>query len=406
MNNPAAAFRHLLAAKHYFISSEAYLSEHKPSVIEPLKACMRQLELVTQIILPSPECIASMPRGFDFIDSEFKSTTVSAAQEKQQIINIIYDHPSVNRAIWTPLSQAVDQLDPASITEFQDKLSHWRENASYTFQEYDDLPQDLDWNTLDDTVIPPVPLRFVSPDAALACALYNFYMSQTMWILSAAIGGDESYEIAAYGYTYQNLRIIESAWDEDKERTIWERFYLPCQAINIGFTPLLYLGANCCYQPTWQAYITEKLHSIGSEGLYDGEAFASCLDLLTLFQNRKERSSSRKSNPAESSSRSPLGHLETRIIPVLYPDTEGKMFIAYFIKSGPLGGDSGFRSIRIVGRAKWRRENEENSKDLSVEFYDQNSAINIDLGDTDVYKHIISREPIIQEWRTLNAQNF
>ncbi|KAF2102987.1 hypothetical protein NA57DRAFT_71968 [Rhizodiscina lignyota] len=400
--NAAAAFRHFRAAEQHLYNAENIHLQNR----EVLAMTAREIELVAQIILPLPEFQLSGSPGVMTPDYTSMPPSASAAQERQQLYDLICSRGEMNRAIWTPLSDASTMVDIATIMDFQNDLRRWKESATHIFRNYDDSPHTTlqngySWSSFDDLAIPPQPQKIDCMDAAMGAALYNCYMGRTMWMLCCATGEDESYEYSAYAYVYHNMRILESVFRDKDQRKIEERPYLACNALKFGFIPLLYLGAQFCYSLSWRQWISAKLHAIGQEGLYNGNAFASTLENLSLFQSHMERDRPRL---YPQKGKSPLGSAHSRIVPILLPDTEGKTFVSYYIQ--PTGTDHGTSHgmklpPQAVGRASWERGSDDSPRNLTVDFYDHTSLINQNRTSSCVYYHLAMNEPLAKGWELL-----
>lgn len=397
----AAAFRHFKAAAHHLAQTE---SSYMPNR-EALKVAAREVELAAQILVPLPSAHIAGSTGIASPDYGFRMTRNTPTQEKQQLIDLLCAHDTVTRAAWRPLGETSHTVDATALLDYQGELLRWRESATLTFAEYDNTPDtsltsDIDWSSLQDLPLPPEPQVFDSMDGALAAALYNCHMGRTMMLLYLASNGvQEAYEYASYAYIYQNLRIIAGIWQDSDQRVLDERIYLPCNALKVGFIPLLYMGATYAYSAAWQQWTAAKLHSIGQEGFFSGEAFARCLEALALFQSQAQRT---RQTPwsAKLEVRSPLGNPFSRIIPILLPDIEGTSYVAYYVQYVPDEKDPR-SSAQIIGKASWGKTDSENPENLAMAFFDQNSPLNHNRSERCIYLHIAQNEPSARGWEQL-----
>lgn len=340
-------------------------------------------------------------------DYSYRAPATSALQERHQLYDLICSRGDINRAIWTPLSETAMLVDVATLVDFQNELQRWKDSAVHVFQNYDDSPHTtltngFTFESFGELPLPPQPQKIANMDAAMAAALYNCYMGRTMSMLCCATGQDESYEFSAYAYLYQNMRILESVWRDQDQRKIEERQYLACNALKFGFIPLLYLGAQLSYSSPWLQWICGKLRAIGQEGLYNGGAFASALENVSLFQSHVERTRMNSGANFEvvRKPKSELGTPHERIVTILLPDTEGKTFVSYYIQAGATS--HGIKlPAQIVGRASWGKGSNDSPRNLTVDFYDENSPINQNLTATCVYYHLAHSEPLAKEWELL-----
>ena len=73
---------------------------------------------------------------------------------------------------------------------------------------------------------------------------------------------------------------------------------------------------------------------------------------------------SKNSIPA---TKSPLGHICDRLVPVVMPKGEEGGYLAYFLRYGATEEDSDESLIRIVGLASWRQDDEGNMLGLEID---------------------------------------
>jgi hypothetical protein len=210
-----------------------------------------------------------------------------------------------------------------------------------------------------------------------------------MWLFSITTNTNHPCEISAYLYVYQNLRIAEGLLSGNPKRKVDEERYFPCEALNIGLSSILYLTAQCCYSPTWQQWIVDKLRYIGQEGLFNSLALATCLDMLKAYQHTQKKNVLSDKEDAWQS-QSPLGPPISRTIPTVIPEPDGKRFTAYYMQIPPgYYSPSRFQnlSLEVVGRASWRVEDSDSSEQKrSVDIHTshlskkQISDLSLDIG--------------------------
>jgi hypothetical protein len=306
----------------------------------------------------------------------FYAPTPSDRDGRLDLHSIIATHGDVNKSILAPLSGTLSRLGCLQIKAFQAELLRWRDASNSLFPASDDELAVSDdpsscWAHLEELPIPPRPRYFPSAGAATTAALYYCYMARTMWLLSITTNTNHPYEISAYLYSYQILRIAEGLLSNKASSSGDENRYFPCEALNIGLALTLYLNAQCCYSSVWQQWIVDKLHYIGQEGLFNSEALATCLDMLKTYQHTAQRCYLPDCQDDTWSSRSPLGPPVSRIIPTLLPDLESREFVGYYMQVSPgYNNTSGVPRLvlKIVGRASWRTEdNDSLRKKCSVD---------------------------------------
>ena len=188
--------------------------------------------------------------------------------------------------------------------------------------------------------------------------------------------------------SYQNMRIAEGLLHSTRDDKVDESQYFSSQAVNIGLLPILSLSAQCCYSTAWQQWIVDQLHYIRHEGLFNGEAFATCLDTLRSYQNTPENNDLPDFQEDVWQSRSPLGLPVSRIIPTLIPDPKGEEFLAYYVQIAQECSDtSSVRklTLEVVGRGSWRIEDgnspgHEVCVDFQTSLVDHEKIADLDTG--------------------------
>lgn len=378
---------------------------------EPLIDCVNELIFNAQIVLPLPELGFNKVIDLVSINREFK-TCASAAQELQQLLKFISAHREINQAIWTPLSNTEDDLNPQVLAEFQTDLLRWKTESKFTFlacrestePSYPDIST-MEWSSIQAYTFPPKPHNFPDMDSALAAVLFNCYMGRTMWMISRSSNDDEGCQLAAYWYAYHNLQIVEGIWEDKDDRRLEDRKYLPCNAVKIGLTPLLFLSAHFSYDSTWRQWIKGKLYSIGSEGLYNGEAYAASLESLNMFQSHVDRNLPLQSEQLQLGFGIASKPMSSSLVPIIIPDTKGQTFVTYYARA--LGSKNpGERTpCEIVGRARWSTTSEDTTTNLSIEFFSRSHAINQGLPDGCIYQQLAMHEPIAQEWKLFSHRS-
>jgi hypothetical protein len=403
VGNYTAAFRHLRSA-------QSYLDEATPSLVpnsEPLSTCITELGLLVQIILPLP-LVKLSPLKTSGLDPTTRSmdSPRGSAHELQQLLSLICAHQKINVVVWASLCYTEDTLSHQTLAEFQSSLLRWKAQSLNTFRDYHETPGYFEsTESLSKLPIPPKAQSFASTDAALAASIFHCYMGRTMCLMSMATGGDEACEHSAVLHAYHNLCIVQGIEQEKKERGFNERRYFPCNAVKIGFIPLLFLGSQFCYDSTWLQFTIDKLMSIGQEGPHNGEILANALQSLSLFQAHAQKI--RGLEPVDETQKA--GHsvhsLRFNVITILIPSPEEKKAVAYYVRALrfnlrdiPLDRS---KVVQIVGRARWEDTALNASTSVTMEFFGPDHSMNQGLRERCVYLQLASHEPIAQEWETI-----
>lgn len=185
---------------------------------------------------------------------------------------------------------------------------------------------------LDKLPVPPSPHPSLPKDYCLALALYAFYRARLLWALSISNHGDRNLELDAYHFIYQLLRFVKTAKDSPPSTS--QDSPLRCEALRIGFSPMLFLAGQSCPKPNWLRWISFELDRVGQEGVFNNKAFASSLDVLSTLENRVNRD---LELPGVERFSSPT----SRVLSILFPDMDGRVFVTYYGQAKDRDADGG-----------------------------------------------------------------
>ena len=146
---------------------------------------MNELSLAAQIVLPV-EYFQLYANAFAAKAFTTLKKPLSYCSSMQQILDFICMYPSLNRAVWTPLSGTEEMLEMRVILEFQEQMLQLCDARLDMDRHLKDLilttsmTQDRDFPS----EIPPPALKSSSADAALAFLLLCCYMARTYEMLA------------------------------------------------------------------------------------------------------------------------------------------------------------------------------------------------------------------------------
>lgn len=370
-------------------------------MVEPLGAAIRHLDLTFKIILPHlvgpfhPIVPVVQP------EPQLSLSMSSARQEKQALINLLAWDDFIHVAIWKDFSPHALLMDADRLEKFRYHLEKWREVALYTFRDHAPMLSPAakvfsNSSVMHEMRIPPVEQKFASVDAAIGAALYHGYMSRVMAMLSSNLEAHEGYEYQAYIHAYELLRIVSGIWDESNCKDPTERPYVPSEAMTVPLTTLLFLASQCAYNVEWQQWIIQKLRSLGLEGLHNGKAYATCMEVLEIVQNKAAALKSQTGSPTVPTTCSPLGHVAKRIAPVLFFNPAGTDYVAYYVQ-GELPRTP---RKKVLARATWAQELDgSEARDLTMQFFDDGSVMSDVVGENCAYSVLGERERVVAEWQ-------
>ncbi|KAF2670215.1 hypothetical protein BT63DRAFT_454397 [Microthyrium microscopicum] len=400
--NHTAAFQHLRTAQSHL--DEANL----PGLLHSaaLEACIGELGLVVQVVLPLPLIGFPLIKTLTAVDSVPAPCTFKGARNSSQdlaaLIELLCSYKRINVGVWCFLSNTEETLDPYALAGFQASILYWRSQSGSTFDRCDENQHITKHTDLEDLSIPPKAKSFRSLEAALGAAVFHCYMGRSDCLISTAMGGNEQREKSAQLHAYHILCIAEGI-QQELEKSLNDRSYLPCNAIKMGLIPLLFMASQFCYDASWVEFIIEKLGSLGQEGLYNGTHFARALQVLPLFQSQAKKLESKQSATAKPRTSPPS--LRFNVVPMLFPGTEEDKAVAYYIralKHNQVDRTQGRRNVvQVVGRVRWEKSTDGTSTTAAMDFFDPGHAINQGLNDRCMYLQIARNEPIALEWETL-----
>ena len=394
------AFRHLKAAKQIFLLNEIDIRERLADI--PLRICIRRFDLMAKALLPQ------LINGFEptvpvlhkQIQDELRCE--SPIEEKEALMALIEWDDWCHLAIWKSFTAHALEKAPDILEDLQNDLLDWRAQATHTFEHYDDALisstyADANPSVLDQLPIPPSPQRLCSNDAAMTAALYHACMVRVMAMRSAGQEQENTCEVLAQIHAYEVLRIAEGLLSSDSTTNSGGSLYKSCEAINSSLVSLLFLTSQACYNLDWQDWIAAKLRTLGHEGVHDGAAYATSLQCLKLVQQHHGRDQMHGHETRIRQSCRPLGHVANPIIPLLVSNTEAPTYVAYYVRAFlPRVG----RKL-ILGRAAWTVGLDGNAQNLSLQFFDRESPINVELGGGCAYEFLAATEPAAIEWQRM-----
>lgn len=336
--------RHIHMAQHYFksmCSRDGRESEHYKTAIE---LCLQDLDLVRRVTLPDPKVIKMIHPMH--IQSQRPSLSPSSAQVAldssprvmlQQLLDIGSMDAEIKQLTWCPVGVNLRPIPESKILVMIECLRDWKAAHAILFHRFmvdEALSDAVNFNfaALDKLPIPPSPHPSLPKDYCLALALYAFYRARLTWALSISNHGDSNLELDTYHFIYQLLRFVQTATDSPPSTAQYSP--LRCEALRIGFSPMLFLAGQSCPKPTWLRWISFELDRVGQEGVFNNKAFASSLDVLSTLEKRVDRDLGPPGVERFSSSTS-------RVLSILFPDMDGRVFVTYYGEARDRDADGG-----------------------------------------------------------------
>ncbi|KAH8813018.1 hypothetical protein F5884DRAFT_320710 [Xylogone sp. PMI_703] len=409
--NIVAAIRHVHTADHYFLLMRSDMTPQGRQYMGALGSCLQDLKLICRIVLPFPKVMVSAEPLFSSFGARIDMPSLSpsslaveslssSAVILQRLLKLGSLDSEIEELIWSPLKPYSQSVPANKIQAFQENLVELKNSCRDLFPSDAELDISVpDYPTgaaLDQLPMPPCqPHTRVSSQMCLTLALYNFYMARTMWALAFLSEDDsEMLELSAYFYFYEQLKYASMInahpefFDEDP--------YLACEAVRIGFIPMLYVTGHCAPKSIWLEWIIERLVQIGQEGLFNAKVYAKSLEVLHTFELGR--------SPNGSLSNERLDRFPStawRIISVLVPELDGNSYITFYAganrKSASYNGPQrkGNLLYYCQGHARWssaaRSSNHDTAAEVTV--YDE-----LRTSKELFTMNWLLNQPVISEW--------
>ncbi|KAJ5601776.1 hypothetical protein N7510_011310 [Penicillium lagena] len=342
--NVPATMRHIRMAQHYFkvmCSRDSRESEHYKTAIE---LCLQDLDLIRRVTLPDPKEIKMIHPLYR--QSQRLSLSISSSQTAldslprdmlQQLLDIGSMDSEIKQLMWCPVGVNLRPIPENKILAIVERLSSWKAAYAILFHRFMDdeaLSDAVNFNfaALDKLPIPPLPHPSLPENYCLALAIYAFYRARLFWALSISNNGDSNLELDAYHFIYQLLRFVKTATDRPPPTSHDSPF--GCEALKIGFSPMLFLAGQSCPNPTWLRWISFELDRVGQEGVFNNKAFASSLDVLSTLEKHVSRD---VGLPCVERFSSP----SSRVLSILFPDMDGRGYVTYYGQARDRDADGG-----------------------------------------------------------------
>ncbi|KAJ5666106.1 uncharacterized protein N7477_008554 [Penicillium maclennaniae] len=342
--NVPATMRHIHMAQHYFQVMGSKNSQESERFREPIELCLQDLDLIRRVTLPDPKVIKMIYPLY----RQGHSPSISPSSPQmgldssprlmlQQVLDIGSMDAEIKQLTWCPIGVNLRQLPEAKLLAIIESLKAWKNTHAVLFHRFEvdealSDPVNFNYVALDKLSMPPSPHHMLPKDYCLALALYSFYRARLLWALSIHNHGESNFELDAYHFIYQFLRFVKTATDAPPSTS--QDSPLGCEALRIGFSPMLFLAGQSCAKPAWLRWISFELDRVGQEGVFNNKAFSSSLDVLSTLETRINR------NPRQTG----IEHFSSpisRVLSVLFPDMDGRAYVTYYGRVSERDADGG-----------------------------------------------------------------
>lgn len=287
-----------------------------------------------------------------------------------QLLDVFSAEEFVADLVWNPFVKNIQEIPSDRIKSFLLEVEDWKNrfndpSLKSAAQQY---PSGLSRRDIDGLLSTQLQRPQHTYQSALTAALYHFCMARLMWALSRVNADDEVYELSAYFHVneviqlsnYSDTTVVGQSPDQDH--------WVFGEALDIGFSAMLYLCGQCCPCNLWRDFIIERLQLIGREGLYNGPAFATALTVVRGFEP--------VSNTAalHSSMLGRLGPPRSRVIPLLFTEKDRHGFKLYLLGPMPNKNDPVLGDYEVLSLSQWTTDQQGAMKEPLIEAFGENST--------------------------------
>ncbi|KAL6241784.1 hypothetical protein RBB50_011317 [Rhinocladiella similis] len=374
--NIPAAIRHYHIGKYFYLSLS--LEEGNTESLLPIKSALRHVSFVCRVVLPLPTGLFGAENSCRLHPDERRRTHFLGrdkdgsllSEYMHQLLDVFSAEEFVADLVWNPFVKNIQEIPSDRIKSFLLEVEDWKNrfndpSLKSAAQQY---PSGLSRRDIDGLLSTQLQRPQHTYQSALTAALYHFCMARLMWALSRVNADDEVYELSAYFHVneviqlsnYSDTTVVGQSPDQDH--------WVFGEALDIGFSAMLYLCGQCCPCNLWRDFIIERLQLIGREGLYNGPAFATALTVVRGFEP--------VSNTAalHSSMLGRLGPPRSRVIPLLFTEKDRHGFKLYLLGPMPNKNDPVLGDYEVLSLSQWTTDQQGAMKEPLIEAFGENST--------------------------------
>ncbi|KAL7934684.1 hypothetical protein V8C35DRAFT_34265 [Trichoderma chlorosporum] len=332
--NITASYGIIHSANHYFEIYKDSASHPQTTgvpALDCLDTALQDLSWIRFMALPLQNRIHSTRQALSC--DEVCATPSSL---RQSLLNLLAES-GLEDLIWNLVPRYSKSMALTKIHWLQQKLRTWRNSHKSILLPLASDTVDPEEASLQEQtfVIPPLLHETTTPYDASAI-LCSFLLGRTFWLLSILEDGQnsESHEHLAYLHFYETMQfaategVFKATLPNGNSSQIPAS--LPCEDVENGTMPMLYVVGQCSLQPSWLLWITQLMKHVGRQGLYNGLVYAASLETWHSFEVNnsllEQESLKQYSNPT------------LRTISVLIPDAIGSQFTTYYARPAGIDG--------------------------------------------------------------------
>lgn len=339
MGNITATYEHTKAGTSLLKSSSQVKANaatiwHTRTVVAGLQALWGTLRLVIPL-LPTTKLHQNILFPVEYPENAGQTAAATLTTQHRQLLGLVNVDAKVETAIWGTVPFWFNPLSRNVLQEMQNSLQDWAQEHH---------PELLDFRPSTDSIyprsgaqwesrypLPPMPYLSASVPVSVTAALYYFFIGRTWWALALLDDDDDNVtanEHLAYDFFYESLRVTETlAYNRTRSQSFAPSSYIPCEMLQPGLVPMLYIIGQCSPTPSWLRHITDHLNGIKHEGLMHGWVMAQSLEIFQALQYQDSRSVFQNHAPSY------------RPICFLVPQCDRPGFVCYYAQRR---GDSGY----------------------------------------------------------------
>ncbi len=316
------------------------------------------------------------------------------AEYMHQLLDVFSAEEYVADLVWSPFVKDLGSIPMERIKTFLEEVEDWKDryNDSSLNSVAQKYPSGLSRRDVDGLLVMPQQRKQQHTyQSALTAALYHFCMARLMWALARISGNDEAYELATYFHVSEVLHLSDYAEKGAIGRGRDQDHWVFGEAVDIGFSAMLFLCGLCCPCNLWRDFITERLRLIGREGLFNGPAFATALTVLRGFEPVSNNTAALHSSMLDR-----LGPPRSRAVPLLFTEKDGRNYRLYVLGPSPDRVDPVLGDFEVVCQAHWTTDEDGAMKEPLVEAFGGDIASPGSAGRPT--SDWLLRQPVIGDW--------
>lgn len=303
------------------------------------------------------------------------NVTDMIAAERYRLMQLVGSHNKLSRVVWGCWCPVDERPTRAELMGYYEEMKLWRSNSPATFAcclwDVDIDIAAAGYDAMEALPIPPPPLHFTSPEAAINVAMYNAYLGCALAMISSTDEDPIERELHAFNLVYETMCITRGLTERHGGQ--YTGSYKPCDTLGMGISLFLYYGARRSYSSLWQNWTIEALRAIGREGLSNGATLANSLEIMFRLENSIRGSILGEGQYYQRGA--PLGAIRDRLVPLVMPLGDAGQPLSYFLRYGGALPDGDERMVQVVAKGTWEQDDSGAMTSLELDIYDESAGV-------------------------------